>query len=172
MKDFDFSTLPVAEPMQRSLAAALAAAVKGWSSHETSPRQFRELKGFAEFASQQERPPHDLDELNAALLKAWSLRLKDSPGGRAMFRNVTALLRKDPRVHTGPAAEELARRVPMLPRQRKSYAATELDQIRLTARRTFRSALLRIEKNAAYLERGRAVARIRSPARTAVRAAI
>lgn len=156
VKNFDFSTLPVAEPMQRSLATAFAAAVKGRSSHETPARRFRELKQFVEFASQCERPPHDLDELTATLVKAWWFQLKDSPGGRATFQSVTALLRKDPRVHTGAVAEELARRVPTLPRQRMSYAATELDQIRLEARRTFRSALLRIEENAAYLERWRA----------------
>ncbi|MCX5336801.1 hypothetical protein [Streptomyces sp. NBC_00140] len=151
-RDFDFSTLPAAAPLQRSLAVLFAARTHGWGSHETSKGCFRYLHAFATFASQRARPPGDLDELTAAAVKAWWEQQKHTSGRREVFRSVASLLRDDPRLQAGPVFEELARRVPDLPSKVESYAPAEFDQIRLEARRVFRAALLRIEQNAHHLE--------------------
>lgn len=152
-RDFDFSTLPGAEPLQRSLAVLFAAHSRRWGSHETSNRVFQHMRSFARFASERIRPPRDLDEVTAAFMAAWWDQQKLSAGGRVVFRQLGALLRDDPRLQTGPVAEELARRVTPLPAKITSYEPAEFDCIRLEARRTFRSALLRIEENGARLER-------------------
>lgn len=156
VREIDFTTLPCAEPMQRSLAALFASQCKRWSRHGTATRKLAHLNMFVEFAIQSERPPQDVDEISAALVNAWWRKLKDTPGGRVIFGAVVTLLRLDPRLQRGPVAEELARRVPNLPRNQTSYATDELDHIRLTARRTFRSTWLRIQENAEQLERWQA----------------
>ncbi|WP_329143142.1 hypothetical protein OIU91_05105 [Streptomyces sp. NBC_01456] len=152
VRDYDFSTLPAAKPMQRSLAALFAARTHGWGSHETSRGGFRYLHAFATFTSQRARPPGDLNELTAAAVKAWWEQQKHTSGGREVFRSVVSLLRDDPRLRTGPVFEELTRRVPDLPSKVESYAPAEFDRIRLEARRVFRAALLRIEENTDHLE--------------------
>ncbi|MFE1961293.1 hypothetical protein [Streptomyces sp. NPDC059479] len=153
VRKFDFTTLPVAEPMQRSLAALFGAVTKGWSSHETSKGAFKSIRAFTTYLSEYVRPPQDLDGLTAALVNGWWLQQKDRQGSRDAFRRVRSLLIEDPRLQQGPVAEALTRRVPLLPREQESYESAELGQIKLTALRIFRSARLRIEENAAHLQR-------------------
>ncbi|MFJ1598588.1 hypothetical protein [Streptomyces sp. NPDC088261] len=56
---FDFAELPVAEPMQRSLAMVFAARSAGWNSHETARASWVTVKAFARFISELEHPPED-----------------------------------------------------------------------------------------------------------------
>lgn len=153
VRDFDFAKLPVADRFQHSLAVLFAARSRRWGSHDTADGIFRQLRAFAKFASQRARPPQDLNEVTAALAKAWWEQQKHTQGGRQAFRNVAGLLREDPRLQKGPVSEELSRRVAVLPSKVESYAPVEFDQIQLEARRAFRAALLRIEENANHLER-------------------
>jgi hypothetical protein len=46
---------------------------------------------------------------------------------------VRSLLREDPRMLAGPAAEELARRVPAFASSRQSYDEDEYAQVKLVA---------------------------------------
>lgn len=73
VKDYDFSTLPVAEPMQRSLAVLFAARCvpHRWTVHVTSEYHWGRLRQFAQTLSQQERPPRDVDEFTVALVARW-----------------------------------------------------------------------------------------------------
>ncbi|WP_326615313.1 hypothetical protein OG949_41165 (plasmid) [Streptomyces scopuliridis] len=152
VRDFDFSTVPLTEPLQRSLAVLFAARTRGWGAHTTSEGVFGHVQAFGRFASQRARPPGDLDEVTAALVKAWWEQQKHTSGGREAFRSITSLLRDDSRLRSGPVFEELTRRVPALPSKVESYELAEFDRIRLEARRVFRAALLRIQENAAHLE--------------------
>ncbi|OCC12513.1 hypothetical protein A3Q37_01668 [Streptomyces sp. PTY087I2] len=151
VRKFDFATLPVAEPMQRSLAVLFADVTKGWTSHETSKGAFKNIRTFTKYLSECVKPPQDLDDLTAALVNGWWLQQKDRQGSRDAFRQVRSLLIEDARLQQGPVAEALTRRVPLLPRDQESYESAELGQIKLTALRIFRSARLRIEENAAHL---------------------
>ncbi|MEU5548008.1 hypothetical protein AB0G85_37930 [Streptomyces sioyaensis] len=71
--DYDFATLPAAEPMQRSLAKLFAAQCvpHRWGAHATSQHHWEKLLRFTEFLSRQDRPPRDLDELTGAMVKRW-----------------------------------------------------------------------------------------------------
>jgi len=155
VKDYDFSSLPVAEPMQRSLAALFAASCtpNRWAVHRSSETYWDCLGQFAVFLSQQERPPRDLDELTGALVKRWRSSLPNTAGGYTTFTCTARLLRGDARLQSGPVAEVLARRVKAPSSGTQSYPEAEFDLIKVAARRTFRAALLRIGENARHLDR-------------------
>jgi hypothetical protein len=156
VKDYDFATLPVAEPMQRSLAALFAARCvpHRWTAHATSEHYWGRLRQFATFLSQQRRPPRDLDELHVALVARWRENLTQT-GGYAGFMAITTLLLDDARLQTGRVADELARRVAKPKSTVQSYSEAEFEQITLAAKRMFRAALSRIEDNARHLQRWR-----------------
>ncbi|WP_432140047.1 hypothetical protein [Streptomyces sp. bgisy154] len=157
VREYDFATLPVAEPMQRSLAALFAARCRPgrWNSHDSSESPFEGLRVFAKFVSKLEESPRDLDELSVAQLKRWRVSQSGSNGGYYVFTSTARLLRADARLQSGPVAEELARRM-IVPKSRvQSYSEADFDQVRLAARRQFRAALLRIEDNAAHLQQWR-----------------
>ena len=153
--DYDFANLPVAEPLQRSLANLFAGRCTPdrWTAHKTSGSQWVLLQGFAKFLASQERPPRDLEEFTAALIDRWWLSKGSTGSGRAAFRAVCSLLLQDERLQAGPVADALCRRVPAHKSRTQSYSPPEFEQIKVAARRAFRSALLRIEENARYLER-------------------
>lgn len=156
-KEFDFAKLPVAEPMQHSLAAAFAAQSRGWSSHKTATNNYwPKLEVFAKFLSRLQRPPEDLDGLTVAIMQSWWDENITTNNGKARLRVIRALLQRDPRLATGPVAEELARRVPQITPSKQSYEQAERDQVMLIAQRQFRSAWLRISENTRLLNRWRA----------------
>ncbi|MEW1577214.1 hypothetical protein AB0407_03865 [Streptomyces microflavus] len=152
---YDFSTLAVAEPMQRSLAALFAARCTpdDWTSHGTSKLAWEIVGKFALFLSQQEQPPRDLDELTVAMMKRWRASQPRTGGGYNTLTKLASLLRGDVRVQTGPVADELSLRIQRPKSKIQSYDDAEFDQIKTAARRTFRRALLRIGENARHLER-------------------
>ncbi|MFF2852524.1 hypothetical protein ACFVT5_40445 [Streptomyces sp. NPDC058001] len=158
VKEYDFSTLPVAEPLQRSLAAAFAShcTPHRWGAHTTSQGHWEHVVRFAEFPSRQDHPPQDLDEFTAALMKRWRTNQTAAPGGYNALTAVGKLLRSDSRLRSGPVADELAVRIPRGKSKTQSYSEAEFDQIKVAARRMFRAALLRIEENGRHLDAWRA----------------
>jgi hypothetical protein len=154
VRSYDFSTLPVAEPMQRSLAALFAARCvpHRWSVHSSSQGHWYWVKAFTELVATVEQPLADLDELTAAHVKRWRL----GAGSAAAYRAVAQLLRQDPRLRSGPAADELGRRMALPASKVQSYTQADFDQVKLAAKRDFRGALLRIRRNAAHLQQWRA----------------
>ena len=152
---YDFATIPVAEPLQRSLANLFAGRCTPdrWTAHKTSGSLWVLLHGFAKFLASQERPPRDLEDFTAALIDRWWLAKGSTGSGRAAFGAVCSLLLQDERLQAGPVADALCRRVPAHKSRTQSYSPAEFEQIKMAARRVFRSALLRIEENAQYLER-------------------
>ena len=102
VREYDFAALPVAGPMQRSLAALFAARCTPdrWSAHATSGTSWLHLRQFAEFLARQPRPPRDLDELGPRLVQQWRDGLPAGSGYNA-FRAVSGLLRDDARLQAG-----------------------------------------------------------------------
>jgi hypothetical protein len=156
VRSYDFSTLPLTEPIQRSLAALFAARCRphAWESVATSNNNWNVVRVFAAWLAELDRPPQDVDEITPALWSAWRLSRTARVGGHHQVKQMARLLLADPRV-TGDAAEAMAKRVPKPRAQETSYAPAEFDQIKTAARRMFRSALLRIQDNAGHLEQWR-----------------
>lgn len=156
VKRFDFGALPVAETMQRSLAGLFAARCvpARWSAHSTSAGIWLCVLGFARFIAEQEHPPRDLDGLTVDLLRKWRQHTVKSSPYRVVHATM-ALLRDDPRLRTGPVADELLRRVKIPKSGTQSYSEAEFGQITRCAKAMFRSALRRIDRNAEHLRRWR-----------------
>ncbi|QKW52661.1 hypothetical protein [Streptomyces buecherae] len=158
VKEYDFSTLPIAEPVQRSLAELFAARCdpNHWSVHKSSKSVWHQLEKFATFLATQETPPTSVEEFTGALIDRFWLTMASTGTNRASFRTVCSLLAQDERLQSGPVADALARAVPAHKSVRQSYTTAEFEHIKLEARRMFRAALLRIEDNARHLKRFRA----------------
>ncbi|MFD4916617.1 hypothetical protein ACFWNR_25790 [Streptomyces virginiae] len=155
-KVYDFGELEVPEPLQRSLAVVFAERSAHWTSHETARGAWDRLLVFTRFLSKLEQPPRDLEDLTAATLKRWRQNHIATSTGRTILGSVRTLLRLDHRMLTGPAAEELARRVPNPTSKVQSYEDDEYAQIKEVARQEFRAAWIRIEENTRLLEQWRA----------------
>ncbi len=157
VETFNFAELPVAEPMQRSLAALFAVRCEPstWSSHLSSISTWRHLLQFAQFIAEQPEQVRDLDDLTAALVRRWRNSMPLGSDHRPLAR-IAPLLRDDSRLQSGPVADELLRRrqAPK-PAAQESYSHEEFQQITKAARRSFRNALRRIEMNAVHLDRWR-----------------
>ncbi|MBZ4534098.1 hypothetical protein [Mycobacterium avium] len=155
VKDYDFATLPVAQPLQQSLAALFASRCvpETWAAHTTSQGYWRLLVRFTRFLAEQPETVIDLDDLSTAIVRRWrnSMALTD----KRPFTDVALLLRGDPRLQSGPIADELVRRIRSPKSTTQSYSRNELQDIKAAARRTFRTALTRIEHNADHLQRWR-----------------
>lgn len=153
VKDYDFAMLPVSPPLQRSLAALFASRCvpETWAAHKTSQSYWRLLVRFTRFLADQPETVSDLDDLSSAIIRRWrnSMPLND----KRPFTEVTLLLHDDPRMQIGPVADELVRRIRPAESATQSYSRDELHHIKVAARRTFRTALTRIERNAEHLQR-------------------
>ncbi|MFE9256563.1 hypothetical protein [Streptomyces sp. NPDC006879] len=155
-KEFDFSELPVPEPMQRSLARLYAARSRAWTSHETAKTCWSRVMVFATFLSGLENTPEDLDGVTVAVLKRWRARHVSTVTGKAVLSTVRLLLQQDPRFAGGPVTEELLRRFPAAKPSKQSYEDDERRRVVLAAQRQFRVARLRIEENTRLLSAWRA----------------
>ncbi|MFI0910516.1 hypothetical protein [Streptomyces abikoensis] len=155
-KEFDFAELPVATPLRHSLARAFATQARGWTSHKTANNNWIKLGLFAGFLSGLDSPPEDLDGLTVAMMQRWRARNIATNTGKHTLSVVRTLLVQEPRLTTGPLAEELARRIPKPVPSKQSYKRAERDRVVLTAQRQFRSALMRIGENTRLLSRWRA----------------
>ncbi|MDX3745320.1 hypothetical protein [Streptomyces sp. AK08-02] len=152
---FDFAELPVAEAMQRSLAAAFAAQSREWTSHLTAQNNWARIRLFVKFLSEMDRPPDDLDGLTVAMLRRWRVQHVSTNAGKGTLRTIRTLLQRDPRLATGPVAEELAHRIPPPAPSKRFYEEAERDRVVLAAQRQFRSAWLRIGENTRQLDQWR-----------------
>jgi hypothetical protein len=153
---FDFGDLTVPVPMQRSLASAFAAQSRTWTGHASANSYWNSVQAFGRFLGEQGHPVQDLDELTSATLRLWRNNQKKTAGGQHSMMQVRTLLKRDRRLADGPAAEELARRVPARRSGKQSYEGPERERMVLAAERQFRAALLRIRENNALLKRWRA----------------
>ena len=158
VREYDFAALPVAAPMQASLAAAVRRPVHAGPLVRALPR-----------------PRHAWLQPAAVRASSWpgssgrratwtsSPRGWCGSGGRACTgpaattpsAMVRGLLRDDARLQAGPVADELARRSKAPRSTVQSYSEAEFDQITAAARRRFRAALQRINDNALHLQRWR-----------------
>ncbi|MFE9501288.1 hypothetical protein ACFYO6_02055 [Streptomyces anthocyanicus] len=150
---YDFGRLPMPAPMQRSLAVLFAAKCTSgaWTSLKTSEGTWRHLKALGTFLSSQENPPADVPDLTAATWSAWRLSRKTkAQTGYDQVMVTQLLLRADSRLPQEVRAV-MARRLPEPKVQERAFDPDEFRQIKAAARRTFRSALLRIRENTEYL---------------------
>ncbi|WP_345442529.1 hypothetical protein [Actinoallomurus vinaceus] len=156
MACYDFAQLPVAEGLQRSLARVFAArcSSNGWASHRTSEGYWLPVRSFASWLAGLPAPPTEVAQITAAIWDAWRISRPATVGGQQQVTRVAALLLNDEHLSRS-AAEVMARRMVRPRRVEESYQAGDFDQIKVAARRMFRSAVLRIEDNAAHLERWR-----------------
>ncbi|MFI6122356.1 hypothetical protein ACIBCU_21435 [Streptomyces sp. NPDC051064] len=153
VRAYDFSTLPVPGPWQRSLASVFTAKCApggGWDSVESSEGSWYIVRPFADFLRQLDEVPPDVDRLTAGHWKAWRLSLRPTSNGYTKYSTIASLLQMDSRL-AQPVREAMAQRFAWSPGREQAYTPEEFDQIRLAARRTFRAALLRIRENTAHL---------------------
>ncbi|MFF4305499.1 hypothetical protein [Streptomyces sp. NPDC001601] len=146
----------MAEPMQRSLAAAFAAQSRLWNSHRTARNYWRKLGLFTEFLCELDSPPDDLDGLTVAVLQSWRDLHIGTNTGKGILSLVRTVLQQDPRLDAGPMADELARRIPKPAPSKQSYEESKRDRVMVTAERQFRAAWLRIGENTRLLNKWRA----------------
>lgn len=98
VKDYDFATLPVAQPLQQSLAALFASrcAPETWATHRSSQAYWRLLVRFTRFLAEQSETVSDLDNLSTTIIRRWrnSMPLND----KRPFTEVALPLHDDPRL--------------------------------------------------------------------------
>ncbi|WP_329559178.1 hypothetical protein OG711_11235 [Streptomyces uncialis] len=151
-KEFDFAQLSAPEAMQRALAAAFATRSRSWNSHLTAITCWDKIVIFVRFLSELENPPGDLDDLTVASLKRWRTLHVGTNTGRLTLIVIRKLLQQEPRLATGPVAEELSRRIPSPEPSKQSFGKDERERMALAAQRQFRSAWIRIRENTALLD--------------------
>ncbi|GGW17204.1 hypothetical protein ACIQJ8_33315 [Streptomyces globisporus] len=153
VRRYDFGKLPVPDAFQRSLAALYAAKCApggGWDSIASSEAQWYLVKPFTEFLAGLDEVPQDVDTLTAAQWTMWRLSLPPRSNGYKKFSAIVSLLQLDPRL--SPAVREvMAKRFFWAKGHDQAYSPEEFSEIRRAARRTFRSALLRIRENREHL---------------------
>lgn len=157
-RSYDFAVLPIPPVFQRSLAALYAAKCApggGWDSVETSEANWYLIRPFGEFLSALEPAPPDVDRLSAAHWHAWRLSLPPNTNGYSKYSTVAGLLQHDERLPRA-VREAMAQRFAWTPGREEAYTPHEFTAIRVAARRTFRTALLRIRENTERLEAWRA----------------
>ena len=71
--EYDFAMLPIARPLQQSLAALFAGhcAPETWATHSTSQSYWRLLVRFARFLAEQPESISDVDDISAAIVRRW-----------------------------------------------------------------------------------------------------
>ncbi|MBT1183929.1 hypothetical protein HET69_07845 [Streptomyces sp. CJ_13] len=154
MAVYDFATLPIPAPFKRSLATLFAARCGPsgtWASVKTSDSAWWAVRPFALFLGAYGGVPQDVDEMTVALWSAWRLTLAPRPFDYTKYATVAGLLRQDLRL--SPAVREaMGKRFAWSTSGEPAYLPDEFRAVRLAARRTFRSALLRIRENSARLD--------------------
>ncbi|MDX2728032.1 hypothetical protein [Streptomyces sp. PA03-2a] len=152
-KAYDFGQVPVASAMQRSLAVLFAAKCAGgsWTSWKSSQAIWRYLKTLGEFLSTLDNPPADVPDLTAGMWSAFRLsRDIKTEIGYNQIMATQLLLRADSRLPL-EVREVMARRLPEPKKKERAFKPDEFRAIKTAARRTFRSALLRIRENIEHL---------------------
>ncbi|WP_217255133.1 hypothetical protein [Streptomyces sp. AC602_WCS936] len=158
VRRYDFGTVLVPSPWQRSLAVLFAAKCTpggGWDSVESSEATWYMVRPFAEFLSALDQAPQDVDRLTAGHWNAWRLSLPPNTNGYSKYSTVAGLLQHDQRL-AQPVREAMAQRFTWTAGRVEAYTPEEFTAIRVAARRTFRAALLRIRTNTQHLVAWRA----------------
>ncbi|MFF5370071.1 hypothetical protein [Streptomyces sp. NPDC013187] len=96
-----------------------------------------------------------MDRLTTAHWNAWRLSLPPITTGYSKYSIVAGLLQQDARL-ARPVREAMAQRFAWTPGRELTYTQEEFTAIRVAARRTFRTALLRIRENSEHLAAWRA----------------
>ncbi|MGJ5828056.1 hypothetical protein [Streptomyces ossamyceticus] len=154
VRDYDFATLSAPPAMLRSLAVLFAARCApggGWDSTDSSFGTWRVLTAFADFLSKQERPPQDIGEITAALWKSWRVSRPDTATGYREIKSTANFLQQDVRLPQ-PVRKAMAKRIARVKPKEKAYQPQEYTEVRVTARRMFRAALLRVRENTGHLD--------------------
>ncbi|WP_406529514.1 hypothetical protein [Streptomyces sp. I8-5] len=154
VRNYDFGVLPVAPALQRSLAATFAARCApggGWDAADTGFNIWVLIRAFAKFVSEQENPPGDMDEITAALWSSWRLSRPTTNTGYRQVKTLSNFLLSNERLPQ-PVRDAMAKRLQKAKPQEKAYQPEEFTEIRITARRMFRAALLRIRENTRHLD--------------------
>lgn len=155
---YDFTKMPVAGKLQRSLAALFAerlGPVGPWRQLATSEEAFDLLRSFAGFLAALEEPPDDITEITPAVWRAWVLSRPANTLGSRQISKVAGFLRLDSRL---PAETRKATLKPVgraAPTE-TSYSSDEFEKITGHAARNFRAAWRRISDNREYLASWRA----------------
>ncbi|MFD7096739.1 hypothetical protein [Streptomyces xanthophaeus] len=152
-RSYDFTTLPVPAPFQRSLAALVAAKCApggGWDSTKSSEAAWYVLRPFAAFIAALDEVPQDVDQVTVAVWSAWRMSLPPTANGHTKHTVVAGLLQQDARLEQ-PVRELMGRRFAWSGGHDQAYTPEEFTAIRRAARRTFRTALLRIRQNSEHL---------------------
>lgn len=151
---YDFGRLPLAPRMQRSVATLFAdkCGDGAWNSLATSQAAWRHITALATFLATLDRPPMDVPDLTAGMWSAWRLSRNSASGtGYDQIMGTQVLLRGDSRLPR-EVREVMARRLREPKVQERAFTPEEFRAIRIAARRTFRSALLRIRENTEHLQ--------------------
>ncbi|AQW50744.1 hypothetical protein ACIQPP_19655 [Streptomyces violaceusniger] len=152
-KAYDFGQLPIPQAMQRSLAVLFAGKCAGgsWTSLRSSEAIWRYLKTLSEYLAELDNPPDDIPDLTAGTWSAWRLsRNVKTEIGYNQIMATQLLLRADHRLPQ-QVREVMARRLPEPKKKEKAFEPDEFRKIKAAARRTFRTALLRIRQNTEHL---------------------
>ncbi|MES9587552.1 hypothetical protein ABWK57_01425 [Streptomyces sp. NPDC094045] len=150
---YDFGRLQMPAAMQRSLAVLFAEKCTNgaWTSLKTSEGTWRHMPALGKFLAGQANPPTDIPDLTAPMWSAWRLSRKTrAQAGYNQIMVTQQLLRADSRLPQEVRAV-MARRLPEPKVQERAFEPEEFRQIKAAARRTFRSALLRIRENTEHL---------------------
>ncbi|MEU5050124.1 hypothetical protein [Streptomyces sp. NPDC021096] len=153
VKEYDFAALPFAPAMRHSVAGLFGAKCApggGWAAHDTSSQMWGLLRAFAQYLAGQPQPPADIPDLTVATWTAWKLSRPQTAMGYVQITAVAGFLQLDARL-SQPVRAAMAKRVPRIKVKEHAFAPEEFQQIRLAARTTFRSALLRIRENTQLL---------------------
>ncbi|MGW3957223.1 hypothetical protein ACWEKM_41505 [Streptomyces sp. NPDC004752] len=153
-RSYDFGRLPAPPQLQRSLAVLFAARCTSgaWESLTTSENAWRHLNELAAFLSALDTPPTDVPDLTAGMWSAWRLsRTVRTETGYKQIMTTQLLLREDSRLPL-EVRTVMARRLPVPKSLERALERNEFQAVKAAARRTLRTALLRIRENTEHLE--------------------
>ncbi|MER5546727.1 hypothetical protein ABT072_30775 [Streptomyces sp. NPDC002589] len=127
VRRYDFGTFTVPGPLKRSLAVLFAAQCApggGWDSVETSEASWYVVRPFAEFLSELDQVPQDMDRLSTAHWNAWRLSLPPTTTGYTKYSIVAGLLQQDGRL-ARPVREAMTQRSAWTPGRELAYTYEE-----------------------------------------------
>ncbi len=149
---YDFRGSPGPEAFKRDLVAAFAwcaSAAGPWGSAKTCSNYANYVRQFLRFAASCRPRVTDAGRISPAVWNSWTL---PNPRGRQLRVVLLEIASLPGDTRERMQARSRARRAPRV----RSYSLQEFKAIRDAARKTVRSAQLRIETNTLLLERWRA----------------
>lgn len=154
---FSFDQIAVGAELQEAFArwfAQKCAPGGGWDSLETSRAMWWLLLAFGRFCAEQDSPPQLIADITPALWNRWRMRRPEGRHGYAQVTSLGGFLRRQPELSEATRAA-MARRLPPVKIGERALPPEEYEELRAAARKTFRSAHLRILANTEHLHRWR-----------------